>query len=61
MRTRDLLLLIVAVLIVAVTIGLASLIVAFVPNDPSTAATSMRQQVLEPKLESIAESHRRIK
>ena len=58
MRTRIFLWLLAAIAVVAMTFALASLIVAFVPNDPTTAAASMQRQVLEPKLESIAESRR---
>jgi hypothetical protein len=45
--------------VAAVTIMLAALIVLLEPNDPTVAAASMQRQVLEPKLESMVESHRR--
>jgi hypothetical protein len=61
MRLRTVFWLLAAIAVIAVTIALASLIVVFAPNDPNTATASMQQQVLEPKLESIAESHRRAK
>ena len=62
MRTSKLFQLIAAAIaIAALTIALAGLIVVLVPNDPSAATASMQQQVLEPKLESIAEAHRREK
>jgi hypothetical protein len=61
MRTRIFLWLIAAIAVVAMTFALASLIVVLAPNDPSTAAASLQQQVLEPKLESMAESHKRAK
>ena len=53
--------LITAIAIVAVTIALASLIVVLAPDDPSMAAASMQQQVLEPKLESMVRPHVRAK
>jgi hypothetical protein len=59
MRTKTFLWLIAAIAVVAITFALASLIVVLGPNDPSTAASSLQQQVLEPKLEAIAEWHRR--
>jgi len=61
MRTRIFLWLLAAIAVVAMTFALASLIVVLAPNDPSTAAVSMQKEVLEPKLEAIAESHRRAK
>lgn len=58
MNTRTLFWLIAAIAIVAATLGLSALIVAFVPSDPNAAAVAVQQQVLEPKLESIIDSHR---
>jgi hypothetical protein len=59
MSMRTLCWLIAAIAIAAATLGLSALIVAFVPNDPNAAAAAVQQQVIEPKLESIVESHRR--
>ena len=61
MTTKTFLWLIAAIAVIAITFALASLIVVLAPNDPTIAAVSLQQQVLEPKLESIAESHRRAK
>jgi len=57
MKTRNLYWLIVAIAVAVVTITLAGFIVVLVPNDPSTAALSMQHEVLEPKLEAIAETY----
>jgi len=59
MRTGKLYLLIAAIAIAIATVALAGLIVTLIPQDPDTAAASMQRQVLEPKIEAIAESHRR--
>jgi hypothetical protein len=59
MRTKNFYWLIGAIAIAVAAVMLAGLIVTLIPDDPSAAAASMQQQVLEPKLESIAESHRR--
>jgi len=59
MRTSKLYWLIVAIAFAVATVTLAGLIVTLIPDDPNTAAASMQHQLLEPKIESIAESHRR--
>jgi hypothetical protein len=59
MRTRNAYWLIAAVAVAVVTVMLAALVVMLEPNDPTVAAASIQRQVLEPKLESIVESHRR--
>ena len=61
MRTKTLYWLMVAIAIMVATVTLAGLIVTLIPEDPNTAAASMQRQVLEPKIEAIAESHRRVK
>jgi FlaG/FlaF family flagellin (archaellin) len=47
-----------AIVVAAVTFALAALIVVFVPNDPDSVAAAVQQQVIGPKLESMAERHR---
>ena len=59
MRMRNLCWLLGALAIAGATVGLAALIVVFVPNDPNASAAAAQQQVLERKLESIVESNRR--
>jgi hypothetical protein len=59
MSMRNLCWLIAAIAIAAATLGLAALIVVFVPNDPNALAAAAQQQVLERKIESIVESNRR--
>lgn len=60
-RTKNLYLLVAAIVVTALTFALAALIVVFVPNDPNTAAVPAKHQVVEPKLESMADSNRRTK
>jgi len=59
MRAGNVYWLIAAIAVAAVTIALAAFIVVLTPGDPNLAAAAVQQQVLEPKLESIAESHSR--
>lgn len=59
MRTKTLYWLMAAIAIMVATVTLAGLIVTLIPEDPNAAAASMQRQVLEPKIEAIAESHRR--
>ena len=57
MRTKTIYWLMVAIAIMLATVSLAGLIVTLIPDDPNTAAASMQREVLEPKLESMVESH----
>ena len=58
MSIRNLCWLIAAIAIAGATLGLAALIVVFVPIDPNASAAAAQQQVLERKIESVVESHR---
>ena len=59
MKTRTLYWLMLAIAIMVATVALAGLIVTLIPQDPDMATASMQREVLEPKIEAIAESHRR--
>lgn len=59
MKTRTLYWLMAAIAIMVATVVLAGVIVTLIPQDPDMAAASMQREVLEPKIEAIAESHRR--
>lgn len=59
MKTRTLYWLMLAIAIMVATVVLAGVIVTLIPEDPDMAAASMQREVLEPKIEAIAESHRR--
>lgn len=61
MRTKTLYWLMIAIAVMVATVALAGLIVTLIPQDPDMAAASLQRQVLEPKIEAIAESHRRAK
>ena len=58
MKARNLYWLVAALAVAALTIALAALIVVLMPGDPNAQAAAIQQQVPEPMLESIAESHR---
>ena len=58
MRTGNVYWLLAAIAVAAVTIALAAFIVVLAPGDPNVAAAAVQQQVLGPKLEAMADSHR---
>jgi hypothetical protein len=58
MRTKNIYWLIAAIAVAAVTIALAAFIVVLAPSNSSAAAASV-PQMLEPRLEAMAESYRR--
>ncbi len=58
MRTENVYWLLAAIAVAAVTIALAAFIVVLAPGDPNVAAAAVQQQVLGPKLEAMADSHR---
>jgi len=58
MRTGNVYWLLAAIAVAAVTIALAAFIVVLAPANSNAAAASV-PQVLEPRLESMAEAHRR--
>ena len=58
MRTRNVYWLVAAIAVAAATIALAAFIVVLAPSNSNAAAASVAQ-VLEPRLEAMAEAHHR--
>jgi hypothetical protein len=58
MRKRNVYWLVAAIAVAAATIALAAFIVVLAPSNSNAAAASV-PQVLEPRLEAMAESHHR--